>query len=154
MVNMLGLNNNKYDENIKNPPSDDSYPMVSILFSKNNGIGVNALSLTILDLINKDQIKCDIDLDDSHEVGKKKANAWGLYDMHGNILEWCLDSTSGEPYGSEAVTDPVGTTGPYKIARGSAWNYDSTTCRSAHRFGANPSKSSNFIGFRLAIVKF
>lgn len=71
VVNMLGLNNNKYDENIKNPPSDDSYPMVSILFSKNNGIGVNALSLTILDLINKDQIKCDIDLDDSHEVGKK-----------------------------------------------------------------------------------
>ena len=68
---MLGLNNKQYDENIKNIPSDDSYPMVSILFSKNNGIGVNALSLTILDLINKGQIKCDIELDDSYEVGKK-----------------------------------------------------------------------------------
>lgn len=68
---MLGLNNNQYDENVKNPPSDDSYPMVSILFSKNNGIGVNALSLTILDLINQDQIKCEIDLNESHEVGKK-----------------------------------------------------------------------------------
>ncbi|MBQ6098390.1 MAG: DUF2207 domain-containing protein [Methanobrevibacter sp.] len=69
---MLGLNNkNQVDETIKNPPCDDSYPMTSILFSKNKGVGVNALSLTILDLINKDQIKCAIDLDDSYEVGKK-----------------------------------------------------------------------------------
>lgn len=69
-LKMLGFGKDQYDENIKNPPSDDSYPMVSILFTKNS-IGVNALSLTILDLINKDQIKCDIDLDDSYEVGKK-----------------------------------------------------------------------------------
>ena len=62
---MLGINKNQYDENIKNPPSDDSYPMISILFAKNNQVSVNALSLTILDLINKDQIKCDVDLDDS-----------------------------------------------------------------------------------------
>ncbi|MBR2557852.1 MAG: hypothetical protein IKE95_05760 [Methanobrevibacter sp.] len=69
---MLGFgNNNQADETIKNPPSDDSYPMTSILFSKNNKIGVSALSLTILDLIDKDQIKCDIDLEDSYEVGKK-----------------------------------------------------------------------------------
>ena len=69
---MLGFSNKKeYDENIKNAPSDDSYPMVSILFTKNNAIGINALSLTVLDLINKGQIKCDIDLDDSYEVGKK-----------------------------------------------------------------------------------
>ena len=68
---MFGLNNNQYDENIKNPPCDDSYPMVSILFSKNNGISVNALSLTMLDLINKGQIRCDIDLDDSYCLGKK-----------------------------------------------------------------------------------
>ena len=70
--NMLGFSNKKeYGENIKNAPSDDSYPMVSILFTKNNAIGINALSLTVLDLINRDQIKCDIDLDDSYEVGKK-----------------------------------------------------------------------------------
>ena len=68
---MLGLNKNQYDESIKNPPSEDSCPMISILFSKDNGIGVNALSLTILDLINNNQIKCDIDFDDSYEVGKK-----------------------------------------------------------------------------------
>ena len=69
---MLSLSNkNQYSENIKNPPSDDSCPMVSILFSKNNKIGVSELSLTVLDLINKGQIKCDMDLEDSYEVGKK-----------------------------------------------------------------------------------
>ena len=68
---MLGLGKNQADETIKNPPSDDSYPMTSILFSKNNKIGVNALSLTIVDLINKSQIKCDIDIEDSYELGKK-----------------------------------------------------------------------------------
>lgn len=71
MVEMLGLSNNPENENIKNIPSEDSYPMISILFTKNNAIGANALSLTILDLINQDQIKCDIDFDDSYEVGKK-----------------------------------------------------------------------------------
>ena len=68
---MLVLNKNPENENIKNPPSDDSYPIVSILFSKSNKIDINALSLIVLDLINKDQIKCDIDLEDSYEVGKK-----------------------------------------------------------------------------------
>ena len=69
---MLGLNNKiQADENIKNPPSSDSYPIVSGLFSKDRGFGVNVLSLTVLDLINEGQIKCDIDLEDSYEVGKK-----------------------------------------------------------------------------------
>jgi hypothetical protein len=58
-------------EGITNPPSDDSYSMIPILFSKNPELGINTLSLSILDLINKDQIKCEIDLDDSYEVGKK-----------------------------------------------------------------------------------
>ena len=72
MVEMLGLSNkNPENRNIKKIPSEDSYPMISILFTKNNAIGANALSLTILDLINQDQIKCDIDFDDSYEVGKK-----------------------------------------------------------------------------------
>lgn len=72
MVEMLGLSNkNPENRNIKKIPSEDSYPMISILFTKNNAIGANALSLTILDLINQDQIKCDIDFDCSYEVGKK-----------------------------------------------------------------------------------
>jgi hypothetical protein len=69
---MLGLNNKaKVNEDIKNPPSDDSYSMIQILFTKNNEISIKTLSLTILDLINKNQIKCDIDLTDSYAVGKK-----------------------------------------------------------------------------------
>ncbi|WP_405294688.1 DUF2207 family protein [Methanobrevibacter sp.] len=69
---MLGLNTkNQNNENIKNPPSDDSYPMVSILFTKNNSVGVNTLSLVVLDLINNGQIKCDIELEGPYEVGKK-----------------------------------------------------------------------------------
>ena len=69
---MLGFNNKNQDnENIKNPPCDYSYPMTQTLFAKNKGVGVNALSLTILDLIDKGQIKCEIDLEESYEVGKK-----------------------------------------------------------------------------------
>ena len=69
---MLGLNNrNLENEAIIKPPSSDSYSMISTIFAKNNEISIKTLSLTILDLINKDQIKCDIDLDDSYEVGKK-----------------------------------------------------------------------------------
>lgn len=70
---MWGFNNNNqdYSNDIKNPPSDDSYPMLQILFSKNTKISVETLSLTILDLINQNQIKCNIDLNDSYEVGKK-----------------------------------------------------------------------------------
>ena len=56
---------------IINPPSDDSYSMIPVLFSKNSEIGIRTLSISILELINRDQIKCDIDLDDSYEVGKK-----------------------------------------------------------------------------------
>lgn len=68
---MLGLNKNQYDETIKNVPSNESYSIIPVLFWKDKAIGVNALSLTILDLINQGQIKCDIDLDDSYDVGKK-----------------------------------------------------------------------------------
>ena len=67
---MLGLNDNQKSEKIKNPPSEDSYPMIPILFEKNE-ITVKSLSLTILDLIHKDQIKCDIDFEGSYKVGNK-----------------------------------------------------------------------------------
>jgi hypothetical protein len=63
------------DEIIKNPPSDDAYPIVSTLFVNKrfdkHEIMINSLSLTILDLIKKDQIKCEINWEDSHSVGKK-----------------------------------------------------------------------------------
>ena len=71
MNEMLGLNKKHGTEEIINPPSDDSYSMIPILFAKNKEIGINTLSLTILELINQDQIKCDIDLNESYIVGSK-----------------------------------------------------------------------------------
>ena len=68
---MLGLNNNQYDESIKNIPSNESSSLISVLFGKNKCTDVNILSLTILDLINKNQIKCDIDFNDSYNAGRK-----------------------------------------------------------------------------------
>lgn len=59
------------NEDIKNPPTGDSYPIIASLFAKNAQITVNALSLTILDLINEGQIRCDIDLDEPYTVKKK-----------------------------------------------------------------------------------
>ena len=54
---MLGFNKNQENEKIKNPPSDDFCSMIQILFTKNSGISIKTLSLTILDLINKDTLK-------------------------------------------------------------------------------------------------
>ena len=69
---MLGFKNKNFDDaNIKNPPTDDSFPIINTLFENNNEINVDILSLTILDLINKDQIKSEITLDESYDVGKK-----------------------------------------------------------------------------------
>lgn len=63
--------NKQYDETVKNYPSDDSTPIISTIFANSNRIGVDSLSLTILNLINNNQIKCDIDYDESYEVSKK-----------------------------------------------------------------------------------
>ena len=66
---MFNFNQKEYDESIKNYPSDDSSAIISTIFANNNKIGVDSLSLTILDLIKDDQIKCDIDLTESYEIG-------------------------------------------------------------------------------------
>ena len=73
---MLGLNKkNPENENIKNPPSDDSYPIVTTLFKNkrlnNREIDIPCLSLTILNLINENQIKCEISCDGSHDINGK-----------------------------------------------------------------------------------
>ncbi|MEZ6015025.1 MAG: SUMF1/EgtB/PvdO family nonheme iron enzyme [Planctomycetota bacterium] len=78
------------------------------------------------------------------------ANAFGLYDMHGNVQEWCLDSYG--PYGSAAVTDPFVTGGPFRIFRGGSWGGDSFFCRSAYRSYSDPNYSLNNVGFRVALA--
>ena len=68
----------------------------------------------------------------THTVGMKQANAWGLYDMHGNVWEWCED-WYGE-YAPGAAKDPKGpTTGTLRVLRGGSWGCTSSNCRSANR---------------------
>jgi len=87
----------------------------------------------------------------THSVGTKKANAWGLYDMQGNVWEWCADWYDAYP--SVAVTDPVGpNTGTYHVFRGGSWHSIAPRCRSAYRAVAKPDYRRNFLGFRVAAV--
>ena len=86
-------------------------------------------------------------------VGQKKPNAWGFYDMHGNVYEWCLDIYGAYP--TEPVTDPTGPTGGmlYNIIRGGDWNNYASGCRSASRNAVAPRGSYSNLGFRVALVK-
>lgn len=69
---MFGLNDKIPDnEDIKNPPVSEPYAIVNALFNKNREVTINSLSISIIDLINKGQIKCDIDLDESYSIGNK-----------------------------------------------------------------------------------
>ena len=85
----------------------------------------------------------------AHRVGVKKPNAWGLYDMHGNVYEWCQDLFDDYPSGS--VTDPQGSSsGSHRVYRGGCWNDYARYCRSAYRLNLSPGYRYNYLGFRLS----
>ncbi|HQL86964.1 MAG: Serine/threonine-protein kinase pkn1 [Lentisphaerae bacterium ADurb.Bin082] len=84
-------------------------------------------------------------------VGSYSANQWGLYDMHGNVWEICLDWYEAIDYSSEAVTDPIGLdAATWRARRGGAFVWDAMYCRSANRGGTFPGLRDKEDGFRLA----
>jgi len=90
-----------------------------------------------------------------HEVAESQPNLWGLYDMHGNVMEWCLDAWSDYPKGlKDVAVDPVRIGRPDRdtsfVVRGGAWWNEDRFCASDWR-DRNPNAPNGFRGFRIVL---
>ena len=86
-------------------------------------------------------------------VGSYTANVFGLYDMHGNVWEWCQDPYDASYYAQQIERDPTGpASSAYRVLRGGSWSFDGRDARSANRNGRTPVNRNNDLGFRVVCV--
>ena len=87
---------------------------------------------------------------ETHPIGQKLPNVWGLYDIHGNVCEWVKDWYGESYYLNSPGTDPEGPgSGSYRVIRGGGWISYGSKCSSASRFFYYPAEGINLIGLRL-----
>ena len=89
----------------------------------------------------------------THPVGEKKANAWGLHDIHGNVHEWCADWHDKDYYKTSLLIDPTGPSlGSDRVLRGGSWYNPAWFCRSPYRTLYGPDRSRDYMGLRVCLV--
>jgi formylglycine-generating enzyme required for sulfatase activity len=90
----------------------------------------------------------------THAVGQKRPNAWGLFDMSGNVYQWCADRFSVDYYAKSAPTDPTGpAAGTARVLRGGCWDNIPPFCRSAYRYAYSHTAHSRPFGFRVVVER-
>jgi formylglycine-generating enzyme required for sulfatase activity len=89
----------------------------------------------------------------THPAGQKRANPWGLYDMYGNVWQWCQDWFDKDYYEKSPTDEPVGPPGgAARVRRGGGWDSPPSHCRSAYREGIAPKDRSGGLGFRVCQI--